>query len=70
MNELIRCKDCGRPISKDEQENFLSLCYECHRRFKKKELEKSKFGFCSKCCIVLIILLFVSFAIIYIANNI
>ena len=56
MNELMRCKDCGKPISKDQEQNFFSLCYECFRRFKSSKMRK---GYCMKCfgCISLVIVL-------------
>ena len=41
MNELIRCRDCGKQINKDQQQNFFSLCYECFRRFKSSNLRKA-----------------------------
>jgi len=41
MNELIRCRDCGKPINKDQQKSFFSLCYECFRRFKSSKLNKA-----------------------------
>ncbi len=40
MNELRRCKNCGKPINKDQQQNFFSLCYECFRRFKSSKMNQ------------------------------
>lgn len=58
MNESIRCRDCGKPISKDQQQNFLSLCYECFRRLKSSKMRK---GYCMKCfgCMFLIFALII-----------
>lgn len=41
MNELRRCKNCGKPINKDQQQNFFSLCYECFRRFKSSKMNQA-----------------------------
>jgi len=40
MNELIRCKNCGKPIDKDQQRNFFSLCYDCFRRVKSSKMNQ------------------------------
>ena len=41
MNELRRCKNCGKPINKDQQQNFFSLCYDCFRRFKSSKMNQA-----------------------------
>ena len=41
MNELRRCKNCGRPVNKDQHQNFFSLCYECFRRFKSSKMNQA-----------------------------
>ncbi len=43
MSELIRCKVCRKPISKDEQINCYSLCYDDFRRSKKSGSNKAFF---------------------------
>lgn len=40
MNELGRCKNCGKPINEDQQRNFFSLCYDCFRRFKSSKMNQ------------------------------
>jgi predicted nucleic acid-binding Zn ribbon protein len=34
MNELKRCRNCGRPIDNDQQQNIFSLCYDCFKKVK------------------------------------
>ena len=34
LNEQLRCKNCGRPLNKDEQLNFFSFCYDCFKDYK------------------------------------
>jgi len=41
MNELRRCKNCGRPVNKDQHQNFFSLCYECFRRFRSSKMNQA-----------------------------
>ena len=41
INEEVRCKNCGRPLNKDEQENFFSYCYDCFRNYKSSRMRKA-----------------------------
>ncbi len=63
MNELIRCKVCRKPINKDQQRNFYSLCYDCFRRFKKSKMNKAfamkLIGFIALLYILMSILIFI-----------
>lgn len=37
---IMRCKNCGRPISEDEQKNFSWSCYDCFKDYKSSKLRK------------------------------
>ena len=42
LNEQIRCKNCGRPINKDEQQNFFSFCYDCFKDYKSSRMREAE----------------------------
>ncbi|MFX1501039.1 MAG: hypothetical protein ACFFDH_08765 [Promethearchaeota archaeon] len=61
MNDIIRCKECGRPISLDEQKNFLFLCYDCYNKLKSRKMGEA---YRSKCCgWILLMIVIVSISI-------
>ena len=41
LSGQARCKKCGRPLNKDEQQNFFSFCYNCFKDFKSSKMRKA-----------------------------
>ena len=40
MNEIIRCKECKKPITEDNIKHTFSLCYECYKEFISNKMRK------------------------------
>lgn len=40
MSQQVRCKNCGRPLNTDEQQNFFSYCYDCFRNYKSSKMRQ------------------------------